>query len=211
MVVVSSLRYQYTLEKELSFPDFSVERGKSCVLLGNSGSGKTTLLHLMGGLLKISEGKVCINNQDLSALSESQMDRFRGKHMGFIFQRNHLITALTVRKNLLMAPFLASLPQDEQRVEEVLAQLGLWEKQHTRVSHLSQGQAQRVAIARAVLNKPDVIFADEPTSALDDYNCERVIRMLLNVSNQNQCTLVVATHDQRLRDVIPHQIMIKNS
>lgn len=178
--------------------------------MGNSGSGKTTLLHLMGGLLKIDEGKVFVERQDLSALSESQLDRFRGRHMGFIFQRNHLITALTVRKNLLMAPFLANLPQDEQRIEEVLAQLGLWEKQHARVSHLSQGQAQRVAIARAILNKPAVIFADEPTSALDDYNCERVIRMLLNISDQNQCTLVVATHDQRLRDVIAHQIRIEN-
>lgn len=211
MVVVSSLRYQYALEKkELTFPDFSVEKGKACVLMGNSGSGKTTLLHLMGGLLKIQEGKVIIDHQDLSALSESQLDRFRGKHIGFIFQRNHLITALSVKKNLLMAPFLANLPQDEQRIEEVLAQLGLWEKQHSMVSQLSQGQAQRVAIARAILNKPDVIFADEPTSALDDYNCDRVSRMLLNVSNQNQCTLVIATHDQRLKDIINHQIMIEN-
>lgn len=210
MVVVSSLRYRYALEKELIFPDFSVEKGKACVLLGNSGSGKTTLLHLMGGLLEVAEGEVLIDGQDLSALSEGQLDRFRGKHMGFIFQQNHLISALSVRKNLLLASFLAGLPGDDQRVEDVLGQLGLLAKKDARVRHLSQGQAQRVAIARAVLNKPAVILADEPTSALDDYHCERVIRMLLEVSDINQSTLVVATHDQRVKAVIPHQIIIEN-
>jgi putative ABC transport system ATP-binding protein len=109
-----------------------------------------------------------------------------------------------------MAPFLANLKQDESRVEEVMAQLGLWDKQHSKVSHLSQGQAQRVAIARAILNRPAVIFADEPTSALDDYNCERVIHLLLNISRENQCTLVVATHDQRLTSMIPKHIRINN-
>lgn len=211
MIVVSSLTYRYSSEKILTFPDFSVERGKACVVLGNSGSGKTTLLHLMGGLLKVQEGRIEVEQQDFSLLTEGAADRFRGKNIGFIFQRNHLITTLTVKRNLLMAPFLANLPQDEHRVEEVLAQLGLWEKKNAPVSELSQGQAQRVAIARAILNRPAVVFADEPTSALDDYNCERVIRMLLNVSRQNQSTLVVATHDQRLKSVIPKQIVINNS
>ena len=211
MIVVSSLTYRYGTGKTLFFPDFTVEKGESCLLLGNSGSGKTTLLHLMGGLLKIQEGRVEIENQEISQLSESQADKFRGKHTGFIFQRNHLISALTVKNNLLMAPYLADVKQDESRVEEVLAQLGLWEKKHAKVAQLSQGQAQRVAIARAVLNKPSVILADEPTSALDDDNCEKVIHMLLNVSSQNQCTLVIATHDQRLKSVIPRQFQIDNS
>jgi ABC-type lipoprotein export system ATPase subunit len=96
MVVVSSLKYRYGSDISLSFPDFSVEKGKTCLLLGNSGSGKTTLLHLMGGLLKIQQGKVEIASQDISLLSEPQLDRFRGKHMGFIFQRNHLISALFI-------------------------------------------------------------------------------------------------------------------
>jgi putative ABC transport system ATP-binding protein len=210
MVVVSSLRYQYGSDKALSFPDFSVEKGKTCLLLGNSGSGKTTLLHLMGGLLKIQQGKVEISDQDLSQLTESQADMFRGKYMGFIFQRDHLISALSVKKNLLMAPFLANIKQDEIRVDEVLSELGLRKKKHSRVRDLSQGQVQRVAIARAVLNKPAVLFADEPTSALDDYNCDRVIHLLLSVSEQNQCTLVVATHDQRLKSIFSRQVQIQN-
>lgn len=210
MVVVSSLSHQYEGGKTLFFPDFSVERGKSCLLVGNSGCGKTTLLHLMGGLLRIQKGHVRIEDLDISKVSESQADKFRGKHIGFVFQRNHLIAALTVKKNLLMAPFLANIPQDVNRVDEVLAQLGLWEKKHARISELSQGQAQRVAIARAVLNKPDVILADEPTSALDDFNCDRVIGLLLDVSQMNQSTLVVATHDHRLKSVIPQQVEMES-
>ncbi len=211
MVAVSSLSHQYDHNNLLSFPDFSVERGKRCLLLGNSGSGKTTLLHLLGGLLRVRKGRIQIGDLDLSKVSDRQLDRFRGRHIGFVFQRNHLITALSVKQNLLMAPFLSGLPQDESRVEEVLAQLGLWEKKHAKIRELSQGQAQRVAIARAVLNKPAVILADEPTSALDDDNCERVIHLLMNISAQNNSTLIVATHDQRLKDVFPKHVIIDNT
>jgi len=209
MVTVSGLTYHYTSSSNtLSFPDFSVQSGKTCLLLGESGSGKTTLLHLMGGLLKIQTGEVIVQNTPLSDLPESAADNFRGKHIGFIFQKNHLISALTVKQNLLIAPLLANLKQDENRIEEVLAQLGLWDKKHSKVHHLSQGQAQRVAIARAVINKPAIIFADEPTSALDDHNCERVISLLLNIARQYQCTLIIATHDQRLKSVVSTHVLL---
>lgn len=210
MIIVSGLSYAYKQESVLRFPDFTVEHGKSCLLLGESGSGKTTLLHLIGGLLKIQEGNIHVNGASMGELSESQLDHFRGQHIGFIFQKHHLISALTVRQNLLMAPFVSGMKQDEHRIEEVLAQLGLWEKKNTPVLELSQGQAQRVAIARAVINKPSVLIADEPTSALDDTNCDRVISLLMNVALQNHCTLVVATHDHRLSPVVNRQINLVN-
>lgn len=162
----------------------------------------------MAGLLRIQRGHVQIAGLDISKISEAEIDRFRGRHVGLIFQRHHLISALTVRKNLLMAPFLADVPQDDNRVDEVLARLGLREKKQAKISELSQGEAQRVAIARAILNKPEVILADEPTSALDDFNCERVINLLLNVSQQNQSTLIVATHDHRLKSIISKRVEI---
>jgi ABC-type lipoprotein export system ATPase subunit len=209
VIIVSSLIYQYEAGKKvLSFPDLLLEDGATCLLLGNSGSGKTTLLHLMGGLLKVQQGKIKIQDQDLSQMTETQLDRFRAQHIGFIFQRNHLISALSVRKNLLLSPFLANIGQDEKRLDELLARFQLEEKKDARVSLLSQGEAQRVAIARAVMNKPDVLFADEPTSALDDENCDRVIQLLLQVAKENGCTLVIATHDQRLRAVFPTQIRL---
>ncbi len=208
MIKVSDLSYSYTGGHSVKFRNFSIEKGAHWLLLGESGSGKTTLLHLLGGLLKSQQGVIEVTGTDITKLSESELDRFRGKHYGFIFQRNHLISALSVKKNLLMAPFLAGLNQDEERVEKVLSQLGLDQKRDSRINELSYGQAQRVAIARAVLNKPTLILADEPTSALDDKNCDRVIDLLLDVASQNNATLVVATHDQRLKSKIKNQIQL---
>jgi ABC-type lipoprotein export system ATPase subunit len=158
MIKVRGLSYQYSSGKRIGFDDFEINKGQQCLLLGESGSGKTTLLHLMSGILISQQGAITIQGTDITQLSESQLDHFRGVNMGFVFQKNHLISALTVRKNLLMAPFSAGLKQDNARVDEVLKDLALEGKGDSRINELSQGQAQRVAIARAVLNKPTVIF-----------------------------------------------------
>jgi len=208
MIKTSSLSYSYDAEKKIHFSDFTIQTGAQFLLLGESGSGKTTLLHLLGGLLRSQVGSVEVNGTDITKLSESGLDRFRGQQYGFIFQRNHLIAALTVKKNLLMSPFLAGLEQNQSRVEEVLDQLGILEKKNARIQDLSLGQAQRVAIARAVLNKPSVILADEPTSALDDKNCDRVSDLLLSVAGQNRATLIIATHDQRLKNKVKNLIQL---
>ena len=208
MINVQHLTYAYDPEKPLRFPDFRVNAGGQCLLLGESGSGKTTLLHLIGGLLSAQHGSIQIDETDITLLSESGRDKFRGKHLGFIFQKNHLISALSVKKNLLLAPFLSGVKQNEQRVSEVLQALGLTEKADASIQKLSQGQAQRVAIARAVLNRPSVILADEPTSALDDKNCERVINLLLDVARHNRSTLLIATHDQRLKSKISQHVAL---
>ena len=206
MIKIEALRYRYPGQSEIAFADFSLSEGEPWLLLGQSGSGKTTLLHLIGGLLRSQQGQIIIKDTNISGLSETALDRFRGQHMGFVFQRNHLISALSVRQNLLMAPYLAGVRQDAQRVEAVLEQLGISDKADVNVKELSYGQAQRVAIARALLNRPTVILADEPTSALDDTNCDKVMDLLLDASKLNNTTLVVATHDHRLKHKIPHQI-----
>lgn len=208
MIKTSSLSYSYNAEKKIHFGDLTIQSGAQFLLLGESGSGKTTLLHLLGGLLKSQQGSIEVHGTDITKLSESGLDRFRGQHYGFIFQRNHLITALSVERNLLMAPFLAGLKQDLGRVEEVLSQLGISEKRRNRIQDLSLGQAQRVAIARAVLNKPSVILADEPTSALDDKNCDRVSDLLLSVADKNKATLIIATHDHRLKNKVKNLIQL---
>jgi len=208
MIQVSGLSFRYTPAVSIAFPDFSVARGQHFLLLGDSGSGKTTLLHVVGGLLRHYSGSVAVDGTELSTLSETALDRFRGQKIGFIFQRNHLLPALSVEQNLMMSPYLAGLPIDPARIAGVLASLGLTEKRNSRVTTLSQGQAQRVAIARAVLNKPAIIFADEPTSALDDKNCDRVINLLLEAAGQHQSTLIIATHDQRVKSHVTHQIRL---
>lgn len=208
MISIQGLSYSYAEQTQIQFQDFTIRRGEQWLLLGDSGSGKTTLLHLIGGLLKAQQGKIDIEGTDITKLSDHELDRFRGQHFGFIFQRNHLISSLSVKNNLLLSPFLAGLKQDVKRVEESLSQLMLLEKKNANVKQLSQGQAQRVAIARAILNKPEVILADEPTSALDDANCERVIQLLSGASAQNGATLIVATHDQRLKSQIKNIIQL---
>ncbi len=208
MIRIQGLAHSYSQHNWIKFNDFTVQRGEHWLLLGESGSGKTTLLHLIGGLLKSQEGMIEIAGTDITKLSNSRLDRFRGQHLGFVFQKNHLISALSVKKNLMLAPFLAGLKADEKRVTDVLSQLGLLGKSNSRVNELSQGQAQRVAIARALLNKPLIILADEPTSALDDHNCEQVINLLTQASAQNNATLIVATHDQRLKSKIDNLIQL---
>jgi ABC-type lipoprotein export system ATPase subunit len=208
MITTKSVSYTYPSAKEITFPNLTIPDGGQFLLLGESGSGKTTLLHLLGGLLKLQKGTIEVAGTELSGLTESQLDRFRGKRYGFIFQRNHLLAALSVEQNLRMAPYLAGFAQDKSRIDEVLMQLGIADQKHKRIQELSVGQAQRVAIARAVLNKPAVIIADEPTSALDDRNCDRVSELLITVAQQNSATLLIATHDQRLKDKIKNVIQL---
>ena len=207
MISVSNLAFSYT-SQAIQFPDFTLKKGEHLLLLGESGSGKTTLLHLLGGLLRSYSGSVRIDGTELSSLSETALDKFRGQHIGFVFQKNHLIPALSVEKNVMLSPYLSGLKIDNERIAQVLSRLGLLEKRNSRITELSQGQAQRVAIARAVMNKPSIIFADEPTSALDDTNCDRVIDLLMEVANETGSTLVVATHDHRLRKRISKEIML---
>ncbi len=208
MIKVSNLSYQYNPQQVLRFPDFEVKRGESCLLLGESGSGKTTLLHLIGGLLGNFTGTIQLDGTSIGNLSEPNLDAIRGQKIGFIFQRNHLIAALSVEKNLKLAPYLAGVAIDADRIKNTLDSMGLGNKQFSKVTELSQGQAQRVAIARAVVHRPPLILADEPTSALDDSNCEKVINLLLEVAKTNTATLLVATHDQRLKSIIPNHIQL---
>ena len=210
MIEVSPLSFQYDQSNQLSFPDFVAERGSHMLLLGESGSGKTTLLHVLGGLLRQYSGSVRVDGTELSTLSETALDRFRGQRIGYIFQKNHLISALTVEQNLKLAPYLAGIPISMERIAEVLQNLGLSEKRHSRIQELSHGQAQRVSIARAVLNKPAIIFADEPTSALDDKNCYRVMDLLMTAAAESNSALIIATHDQRLKDRVTRRIELSS-
>jgi ABC-type lipoprotein export system ATPase subunit len=203
MIKVKGLSYTYPGGKQIRFDDFMIERGDHCLLLGESGCGKTTLLHLLGGLLRGGLGSIFFNNIDLPGLSEGDLDNFRRKHLGFIFQKNHLISALNVEQNLLIAE------NSSARAGELLTSLNLAALKSKKVTTLSHGQAQRVAIARALMNKPTVILADEPTSALDDTNCDAVINLLLNAATENQSTLVIATHDSRLRSKFHRQIQLR--
>lgn len=198
------MAHSYNDTHQISFKDWQINDGEQWLLLGESGSGKTTLLHILSGILKPKQGEVQISDTSIYQLSSKKIDQFRGRHIGIVFQRPHLIKSLTIGENLVMAQSFANLPENHDRVNEVLKSLDILHKKNEYPSALSQGQLQRVSIARAVINKPALLIADEPTSSLDDKNAKAVLELLMQQSGLNQATLVVATHDKRVKDAFTH-------
>lgn len=149
-----------------------------------------------------------MNGSNFNDLHGSAMDLFRGRHIGIIYQTLHMINALTVLENLLLARYAAGLPQERDKAISLLEQLGIAGQKDDKPETLSQGQQQRVAIALAVINDPRIIVADEPTSALDDKSCEAVMELLLRLATTSNASLLVATHDQRIKHHFQRQITI---
>jgi putative ABC transport system ATP-binding protein len=196
------LRHAYDSTEVLNVPAWETGQGAHWLVVGPSGSGKTTLLHILAGILLPTAGTVRIAGQDIGALSPAQLDRFRGRRIGIVLQRLHLVASLTVMNNLLLAQYLAGLPQDRARVNQVLASLELGDKTGAYPHELSHGQAQRAAVARAVVNRPQLLLADEPTSNLDDQRCWQALELLETQARACGATLVIATHDQRIKSRI---------
>lgn len=209
MLQTQGLRFSYNKDAFLNLPDFLCAKGEHWLLLGQSGSGKTTLLHLLGGLLSPTSGTVTVDNTVLSSLTGGQLDRFRGEHIGIIFQTAHFIKALTVEENLILAQQLAGVAINKKRIKELLNRLNIGYKLKSKTNELSQGEKQRVAIARALVNQPKVILADEPTSALDDDNCMEVIQLLEEQAAVVGATLLVVTHDGRLKERFEKHISLE--
>jgi putative ABC transport system ATP-binding protein len=199
MILIDNLNFGYSAEQILSISRMEVKESEHLLILGNSGSGKTTLLHILGGLLSPKAGKVMIGDTDLYGLSAGQRDKYRGQNIGLVFQKAHLISALSVQDNLLLTQYLSGTTQDKDRIKEVLTELKLGDKLRKKVRQLSQGEQQRVTIARALLNKPKVILADEPTASLDDENARVVLSMLKGQAEKYGASLIIATHDQRVK------------
>jgi putative ABC transport system ATP-binding protein len=191
--------------------DFSLTqpRGQHMLLLGPSGSGKTTLINLIAGLLTPDRGRVTIDGETISDLPPARRDDLRRRKIGVVFQTLRLVAALDVEANLLLAQRLAGRQPDRAAVSLLLEELGIRHRAHARPRQLSQGEAQRAAIARALVAKPVLLIADEPTSALDDDNAARVGHLLLDSCERNGSTLLIATHDARVRRVIPDAVMLQ--
>ena len=200
MIEIKSLSHTYTGGHPLTFKDWQVEDGDKWLLLGNSGSGKTTLLHALTGILKPTQGNVFINGTSIYDLPSKELDQFRGRNIGIIFQRPHLIKSLTIFENIAVAQSFSRLTIDRERIREVLASLNIENKKNAYPQTLSQGQLQRVSIARAVINKPALLIADEPTSSLDDKNAVAVLSLLIEQSDIHNATMIVATHDKRVKE-----------
>lgn len=206
MLKTNNLSYTYDNAVTIEFPNINCKAGEHWLLIGQSGTGKTTLLHLLGGLRRSQKGGITVAGQDLGKLSADQLDRFRGQNIGIVFQQSHFIGSLTVEENLLLALYLAGKKQDKTKVKNLLSRLNLVHKLQSKPRELSQGEQQRVAIARALITQPKVILADEPTSALDDDNCQEVIQLLETEAKAQNASLLIVTHDQRLKDYFSNTI-----
>ena len=173
---------------------FEIATGDLVAIVGPSGSGKTTLLGLMAGLDRPTRGRVIVDDQDLTALSEDALARFRAARVGFVFQSFRLIPTLTARENV-QVPLELRGEEAGERADALLARVGLAGREHHYPAQLSGGEQQRVALARAFSNRPRILFADEPTGNLDHTTGARVVDIMMELNRELGTTTVLVTHD----------------
>lgn len=208
-LITQELTFAYHDPVRFTFPDLTCKKGEHLLLMGPSGCGKTTLLHLLAGLLKPYSGSITINGTDITRLHTSLLDKYRGKEIGFVFQKPHFIQALSVMENIRIAPYLNHQEVTDEEIEGILSRLNLADKRNARVNEMSEGELQRLSIARAIINKPTIILADEPTSSLDDQNCEESLKLLQSQAETTGSSLIIVTHDKRLLTHFDHVITLK--
>jgi putative ABC transport system ATP-binding protein len=202
-LVVDDLVVEYVHDgysvKPLDGLSFVAEPGRLVVLLGPSGSGKTTLLSCLGGILTPTSGTIRLGDVDVSSLRGRDLEAYRRREVGFVFQAFNLIPSLSARENVAAPLLLTGHPRHEAfaRADALLAQVGLTDRANHRPSKLSGGQQQRVAVARGLGQDPPLLLADEPTANLDHIQAEAVIRLLQGLRDQGR-VIVVSTHDARL-------------
>jgi len=200
-----SYRMGATQVKVLKGVDLAVRRGEFVAIIGASGSGKSTLLHILGALDKPNKGVVTFEKRDLSSFSNGELNRFRNKTIGFVFQFYHLLDELSVLENVYLPAmtgksvlgWLACRRWAKNRARELLTQLGLAERAKHKPYQLSGGERQRAAIGRALMNEPELLLADEPTGNLDSATGNGILEVLETLNRAGQ-TVVMVTHDERI-------------
>ncbi len=197
-------------KKVLALQDWHVDKAAQGLLTGPSGSGKTTLLFAIGGLIALDGGMISVHGQNLADLPVGGIDRWRGQNVGFIFQELHIIPHLSVLQNIMLPGQLSGKIIDEEWLAKVTNMLNLKHLLDRYGYQLSTGEKQRVAIARAIVHKPQLLLADEPTSGLDDNNAAAVMGLLKMAANSVNATLLIATHDNRLKEKMPTYLALRS-
>lgn len=177
-----------------------VFEGEFVAVIGASGSGKSTLLHLCAGLDRPNSGSIKIRGNDITKMSPDELGKYRGNHLGMVFQNHNLIPQFTALENILIPTLMCNKPEYsyEENLKKLIVTLDIADRLHHLPSELSGGQQQRVAIARALINLPQLIFADEPTGNLDRANADEVLRLLLETKDMLGQTLIMVTHDMSI-------------
>jgi putative ABC transport system ATP-binding protein len=213
MITVQHLSYSVFSGAEplhiLSDVSFTINDGQSVAIIGSSGSGKTTLLSLLAGLELPSSGLIDIDGQKISAMDEEQRAVFRAQSVGFVFQSFHLLPQLTALENVSLVLALKGDKQASTKAADYLKQVGLTHRLQHYPKQLSGGEQQRVAIARAFACQPKYLFADEPTGNLDPKTGEHIIELLFELNREQQTTLILVTHEQRLASLCQQRLHIE--
>lgn len=202
MINTRGLQYRYATGAPLVFPDVQVAQGAVLLVSGPSGCGKSTWLSLAAGLVRPAKGQLTVAGQAMEDLTQVGSDAWRARTVGFLPQKLHLSSALTVAHNLGLVYWAAALAPDTAHIVRTLAELGVADLLTRKPGQLSGGQAQRVALARAVLLQPQVLLADEPTASLDDEAAADAVHLLTATARTHGATLVIATHDARVSHAI---------
>lgn len=191
--------------------NLKISRGKLLAIMGPSGSGKTTLMHLIGCLDIPTSGKIYLEGEDVSELSEQSLANIRNRKIGFVFQQFNLLTRITILENV-MTPLMyahVQVKERKERAEEALREVGLAERMNHRPAELSGGQRQRVAIARALVTEPSIILADEPTGNLDTETGNSILEIFKKI-NENGKTVVIVTHDPEVSNMAGEIVHIRD-
>ncbi len=201
MIEVKELSKTYSIDgqvfKAVDNVSFRVQRGEMMSIIGHSGSGKTTLLSLIGGLTKPASGSVLIEDRAIWSMSDDDLSEFRNKKMNFIYQFSSLVPTLTSLENIMLPTAFGDYGEDVAGyAKELLALVGLKEKENSYPSHLSGGQQRRIAIARAFINRPDIVLADEPTGDLDEETEAEIISLFNRMNKDAGTTFVIVTHNK---------------
>ena len=190
---------------------FSVEKGEFLAVVGPSGSGKSTLFYMLGGLTRSDGGRVVIDGDDFSALSDAERTRMRKRKIGFVFQKFNLLPTLTARTNIEIAQDIAGRNgQNRDYLERIVKMLGIDKRLDHRPSELSGGEQQRVALARALINQPAIILADEPTGNLDTKNSDIVLGLLRQTNKELGQTVLMITHNPEAAAFADRQIHMRD-
>ena len=198
------------LIKVLQDISLEVDHKDTVSIVGESGSGKTSLIMLIGGLEKATSGKIEFKEFEISNLNEDQISEIRRKNIGIVFQSFYLIPNYTALENVSLTLEINRISNPEQKAKDMLSRFGLGQRLNNLPSQLSGGEQQRVAIARSIVMKPQVILADEPTGNLDSENSNLISKILFDYVNEEQASLIVATHDDKLASQTKIKIKIKD-